>query len=132
MARNVRFPSGFRKSKSASVFVATRAMRYSRSPGKAAALYGHVITDRPLRGFSRAAESGERADGEGGKEADDDGYKDGCPGSFSSATIANPSGDLERQLSTAETASGKARRNLTRYDFCQMILGWLCPQSPLF
>lgn len=64
MALGFRSPSGFRKSKSASAFVATRAMRYPRSPGKAAALYGHVITDRPLRGFSRttrrAAESGER------------------------------------------------------------------------
>lgn len=138
MALCFRSPSGFRKSKSASEFAATRRDARNAIPpvaGKSGCSLWSRNNRPAVEGiFANDEEAGgERgAGGGGGKEADDDGYKDGCPGSFSSGTIANPSGDPERQLSTAKTASGKARRNLTWYDFCQMILGWLCPRSPLF
>jgi len=102
----------------------TRQAQYDIVLGKATALYGHVITAwdcrwtrrrewqgtvsrtvREARGGTEEREKErerERSSGwdEEKETDDDDGYKGGCPSSFSSAAAANPSGDSARQLST--------------------------------
>lgn len=72
--------------------------------------------NRPSR-WGRIFREEKKSKNEPRKEVDDDGYKGGCPCSFSSV---DPSGDCE--LSAAKASAEEAGLNLTRYDFYRMIL----------